>query len=313
MVLGKAEDRLVFQDYIKYFTEIDVDSDGSVTLDEFIEHLSSVMRGQSSEEDAASILNEQYASARTRSRKMHAAPSPPVMSSVTTMSDLEYAAMNGAFERMDGNCDGFINRQEIYEALLKHPKTAQDLGIADLRGPGRASDKADRVFNDLDVNDDNSISLEEFAVWWERKLIAKRESGSKVASPARRPSPTVAAKRSPTVTQRPRVSYEDEEFYNDVAAVFRSLDTDGNGRVSVLELANGMDDQRSAVSVLMRMSCSMVLGKAEDRLVFQDYIKYFTEIDADSDGSVTLDEFIEHLSSVMRGQSSEQDAASILN
>merc|ERR1711970_713076 len=95
------------------------------------------------------------------------------------MSDLQYAAMNAAFERMDANGDGFITRQEIYEALLKHPKTAQDLGITDLRGPGRASDKADRVFNDLDVNDDNHISLEEFAVWWEMKLLAKREDASR--------------------------------------------------------------------------------------------------------------------------------------
>ena len=75
------------------------------------------------------------------------------------------------------------------------------------------------------------------------------------------------------------------------ASVFRVLDRNGDGLISIMELLKEVDDRRKPISLAVRRTCAERLRKDESRLVLGDFIQMFTEMDTDDDGCVSLEEF----------------------
>lgn len=101
--------------------------------------------------------------------------------------DAEREAVRAAFALIDKNGDGALSRIEVIQACKKHPSVRALLSLpASIRQEDGTRDSFEQIYQQLDVDDSKSVTLEEFEQFFFSPLAAP--TGSSAA--ARRKPPT---------------------------------------------------------------------------------------------------------------------------
>jgi hypothetical protein len=96
--------------------------------------------------------------------------------------------MEDVFDRLDKNRDGVLTPREIIMGLRRHPDLAEEMGLEARVSEGKSRDKLMEVFAEMDKNQDDEVSREEFVehlggkLMGAGKMLAGGEGGVEVAA-----------------------------------------------------------------------------------------------------------------------------------
>jgi Ca2+-binding EF-hand superfamily protein len=212
--------------------------------------------------------------------------------------------IDSVFARLDVSQDGELDKAEVGQMLALLRAQATD-AAADEDWLQPTEEEIASALREMDRDGSEGVSFQEFKAWWSRKNrdgefaaspamwgLQSSDEEDRLESHASKPSndsgslSTAVLNATPASSDTVVIDVADFEEHQDVVALFRDVDADGDGALQQSELA----------TLLVRLRAKATGSAPEEEWLsptVEEVSKAMEFMDLDGNGSVSIEEFIE--------------------